>query len=116
MERAANAQTQLYTVTLTLPADAGDLLSGMFADITFHTDQVSGAIVIPSEAILTSGSTEYVFVVEGDTARYVEVVTGLTGSGVTEILSGLTAGQTLVTVGQSYLSDGDTVRVVTAEG
>ncbi len=116
VERAANAQTQLYTVTLTLPADAGDLLSGMFADITFHTDQVSGAIVIPSEAILTSGSTEYVFVVEGDTARYVEVVTGLTGSGVTEILSGLTAGQTLVTVGQSYLSDGDTVRVVTAEG
>ena len=30
--------------------------------------------------------------------------------------SGLTAGQELVTVGQSYLSDGDPVRVVSGEG
>ena len=50
--------------------------------------------------------------VEGDTARYVEITTGLTGSGITEITSGLTAGQQLVTVGQAYLHDGDVVRVV----
>ena len=53
--------------------------------------------------------------VEGDTARYVEVTTGLTGSGVTEITSGLTQGQQLVTVGQSYLADGDPVRIVSGE-
>ena len=62
--------------------------------------------------ILTSGESQYVYVVEGDTARYVEVTTGLTGSGITEITSGLTAGQQLVTVGQAYLHDGDVVRVV----
>ena len=49
-------------------------------------------------------------------AKYVEVATGLTGSGVTEVTSGLSAGQQLVTVGQSYLSDGDPVRVVSGEG
>ena len=38
------------------------------------------------------------------------------GSGVTEVTSGLTAGQQLVTVGQSYLSDGDPVRIVSGEG
>ena len=41
-----------------------------------------------------------------------EVSTGLTGNGVTEILTGLTAGQQLVTVGQAYLNDGDPVRIV----
>ena len=51
----------------------------------------------------------------GDTARYAEVITGLTGNGVTEVTSGLTAGQQLVTVGQAYLEDGDTVRIVTGE-
>ena len=37
---------------------------------------------------------------------------GLAGDGVTEILSGLSAGDQLVVVGKQYLSDGDAVRVV----
>ena len=115
VERAANVQTKLYTVTLGIPADVTGLLSGMFADVTFHTDVSENTIVVPTEAILTSNDVQYVYVVEDDTARYVEVTTGLTGSGVTEITSGLTAGQQLVTVGQAYLADGDPVRIVTAE-
>lgn len=115
VERAANMQTKLYTVTLTVPADVGGLLSGMFADVTFHTDVSENAVVVPTEAILTSSGIQYVYVVENGTARYVEVTTGLTGSGVTEVVSGLTEGQQLVTVGQAYLSDGDPVRIVTEE-
>ena len=115
VERAATVQTKLYTVTLGIPADVTGLLSGMFADVTFHTDVSENTIVVPTEAILTSNDVQYVYVVENDTARYVEVTTGLTGSGVTEITSGLTAGEQLVTVGQAYLADGDPVRIVTAE-
>ena len=116
VEQAANAQTKLYTVTVSVPSDVSGLLSGMFADGTFHTDTASGAIVVPTESILTSGSTQYVYVVQDDnTAKYIEVTTGLTGNGVTEVTSGLSAGQQLVTVGQSYLSDGAAVRVVSGE-
>ena len=116
VEQAANAQTKLYTVTMSVPSDVSGLLSGMFADVTFHTDTASGAIVVPTESILTSGSTQYVYVVQDDnTAKYIEVTTGLTGNGVTEVTSGLSAGQQLVTVGQSYLSDGAAVRVVSGE-
>ena len=116
VEQAANAQTKLYTVTLSVPAEVTGLLSGMFADVTFHTDTASGAIVVPTESILTSGSTQYVYVVQDDnTAKYIEVTTGLTGNGITEVPSGLSAGQQLVTVGQSYLSDGAAVRVVSGE-
>ena len=116
VEQAANAQTKLYTVTVSVPSDVSGLLSGMFADVTFHTDTASGAIVVPTESILTSGSTQYVYVVQDDnTAKYIEVTTGLTGNGVTEVTSGLSAGQQLVTVGKSYLSDGAAVRVVSGE-
>lgn len=112
VERAANLQTRLYTVTLTLPSGTSGLLAGMFADVTFHTDVSENTIVVPTEAVLTRGETQYVFVVENGAAKYVEVRTGLTGNGVTEVLTGLESGQVLVTVGQAYLSDGDPVRVV----
>lgn len=116
VEKAANMQTQLYTVTISVPAEVSGLLSGMFAEVTFHTDSADNVITVPSQAILTSGETRYVFVVEDGTAKYVEVTLGMMGSGVTEVTSGLTAGQQLVTVGQSYLSDGDPVRIVSGEG
>ena len=115
VERAASMQTKLYTVVLTVPADVGGLMSGMFADVTFRTDTAENTIVVPTEAILTSNHVQYVFVVEDGAAKYVEVTTGLTGSDVTEVTSGLTEGEQLVTVGQAYLSDGDPVRVVSGE-
>ena len=112
VERAANVQTKLYTVTLAAPSGVDGLLAGMFADVTFHTDVSENTVVVPTEAILTRGDVQYVYVVENGAARYVEITEGLTGSGVTEVLSGLSAGQQLVTVGQAYLSDGDPVRIV----
>lgn len=112
VERSANMQTQLYTVVLTVPADVSGLLSGMFADVTFRTNISENALVIPSDAILTSNDVQYVFVVEDGVAHYTEITTGLTGSGVTEVLSGLKEGQQLVTVGQAYLAEGDAVRIV----
>ena len=116
VDQAANMQTKLYTVTISLPGDTSGLLTGMFADVTFHTDYNDNAVVIPTEAILTSGETQYVYVAEEGTARYVEITTGITGKGVTQVTSGLTAGEQLVTVGQSYLHDGDAIRIVGGAG
>ena len=116
VEQAANPQTKLYTVTISVPAEVSGLLSGMFADATFRTDTSANTIVVPTEAILSRGTAQYVFVVENDVAVYTEIVAGLTGNGITEIISGLTAGQQLVTVGQAYLADGASVRVVGQEG
>ena len=115
VDQAANMQTNLYAVTLALPEDAAGLLPGMFADVTFHTNVNDNAVVIPTQSILTSNDTQYVFVVEDGTAVYREITTGLTGSGVTQVTSGLTMGEQLVTVGQAYLQDGDAVRVVSGE-
>lgn len=112
VDKTANQMTKLYTVTVAVPAKVGGLLSGMFAEVTFHTAVSAGAVVVPSEAILTSNDKQYVYIVDGDTAKRADITTGLTGSGMTEITSGLTAGAQLVTVGQQYLSDGEAVRIV----
>ena len=116
IDLAANMQTKLYNVTISIQEDIPGLLSGMFADVSSRTDTSADTIVIPTEAILTSNDVQYVFVVENDAARYVEISAGLTGNGVTEVTSGLKAGDMLVTVGQAYLSEGDPVRIVSGEG
>ncbi len=115
IEQTANQQTKLYGVSLSVPSDVEGLLSGMFADVTFYTQTASDTVAIPSEALLTASDTQYVYVVEDSKAKYVPVTTGLTGDGVTEVLTGLSEGQELVVVGQQYLSEGDAVRVVGGE-
>ena len=112
VDRAPNYQTRLYTVTLAAPEEVTGLISGASAQVTFHTDVSENAIVIPTEAILTGTDGQYVFVAENGAARRCPITTGLTGDGVTEVLSGVSAGEELVTVGQAYLVDGSAVRVV----
>ena len=112
VDRAPNYQTRLYTVTLPAPEEVTGLISGASAQVTFHTDVSENAIVIPTEAILTGTDGQYVFVAENGAARRCPITTGLTGDGVTEVLSGVSAGEELVTVGQAYLVDGSAVRVV----
>lgn len=111
---AASEQTALYEVRLYTPVGISYPI-GAFADVTFFTNQRQDTVTIPSDAILTNGTEQYVFVVDGESAKQIAVQTGVTGDGVTEITAGLAGGETLVVKGQSYLSDGAAVRVVSEE-
>ena len=116
---AANLQTSLYDVSVSLPSDAKPPI-GAFATVTFYTERRENTISVPTEAVLTGADNEqYVFVVdsyaEGDTAVRIPVETGLVNATNTEILSGLSEGDRVVIKGQSYLTDGALVRIVTEE-
>ncbi len=111
----ANQNTKLYDVHLAVPEDV-EATIGMFAEVVFKTDGQEDTVVIPTESILTDDNGQYVFTVTGKkTAKKVAVTTGLVGNGVTEILTGLSGGETLVISGQSYLSDKAEVRIVSSE-
>jgi RND family efflux transporter MFP subunit len=108
----ANQNTKLYDVHLAVPEDV-DVTIGMFAEVVFQTDGQENTVVVPTESILTDDDGQYVFTVsQKKTAKKVPVTTGLVGNGVTEILTGLSGGEALVTSGQSYLSDKAEVRIV----
>lgn len=115
---AANQQTNLYDVSVSVP-DGSDPAIGSFATVIFYTDRRENTLSVPTECVLTGNDNErYLFTVDegGTTAKRVTVETGLVGKTRTEITSGLTAGDRVVTKGQSYLSDGSAVRVVTSDG
>ncbi len=114
---AANAQTNLYDVSVSLPSGTKPPI-GAFATVTFYTDRRASTISVPTESILTGNNNEqYVFTVnaDGTAATRVTVTTGLVTKDSTEIVSGLKAGDRVVTKGQSYLSDGAAVHVVTSD-
>ena len=115
---AANQQTNLYDVSVSVP-DGSDPAIGSFATVIFYTDRRENTLSVPTECVLTGNDNErYLFTVDegGTTAKRVTVETGLVGKTQTEITSGLTAGDRVATKGQSYLSDGSAVRVVTSDG
>ena len=99
---AVSPTSALYEVHIDLPSDL-KVSIGMFARVTFRTDERTGTVLVPTESILTSEDEQY--------AYRIVVTTGLVGETQTEITSGLHGGEQLVTRGQSYLSDGAPVRV-----
>ena len=115
---AANQQTNLYDVSVSVPSGTEPAI-GAFATVIFYTDRRENTLSVPTDCVLTGNDNErYLFTVDesGTTAARVTVETGLVGKTNTEITSGLNEGDRVVTKGQSYLSDGSAVRVVTSDG
>lgn len=115
---AANQQTNLYDVSVSVPSGTEPAI-GTFATVIFYTDRRENTLSVPTDCVLTGNDNErYLFTVDesGTTAARVTVETGLVGKTNTEITSGLNEGDRVVVKGQSYLSDGSAVRVVTSDG
>ncbi|MBL8229796.1 MAG: efflux RND transporter periplasmic adaptor subunit [Bryobacterales bacterium] len=105
------------TVKLRLEADnsAGALKPDMFVDVDFQIG-LGQRLTVPSEAVLDSGLRKTVFVDRGN--GYLEprtVVTGEHASGRVEIVSGLKAGERIVTSG-NFLIDSESQLKAAASG
>ena len=74
----------------------------------------ANTIVVPVKAIQKSEAGDFVFVDQNGVAKRVNVKTGNTYGGQTEILSGLKAGDQLVTDGATDIEDGDKIKVLKA--
>jgi len=72
------------------------------------------ALVVPSDAIVLTGSGQQTVMVIGSdgVAHQTAVSTGISDAGFTQILSGLSSGQQVVTQGAASLDDGTHVKVV----
>ena len=110
---AANQQTNLYDVSVSVPSGTEPAI-GAFATVIFYTDRRENTLSVPTDCVLTGNDNErYLFTVDesGTTAARVTVETGLVGKTNTEITSGLNEGDRVVVKGQSYLSDGSAVQI-----
>jgi multidrug efflux pump subunit AcrA (membrane-fusion protein) len=84
---------------------------GMFAHIQLRTRVYTNVITVPSGTITEVRGINGVYVVEEpNRVQFIQVETGVTVDGETEIKSGLTGNEAVVIQGQQFLSDGAEVR------
>jgi HlyD family secretion protein len=88
-----------YFVTVTLGTTDPRLREGMTARATIVTAQRSGVLTVPTAAIHRDNGRTTVTTIQGDTRQVVVVSTGLVGGDRTEVVSGLSAGQSVVVAG-----------------
>ena len=90
------------------------LRPGMFARVRLLFGNRDGVLMIPEQAIVSGGGKQTVFRIEEGKAKKVEVKTGLRRNAQVEILSGLAAGDRIITAGQLKVQDGSPVKAVDA--
>jgi Cu(I)/Ag(I) efflux system membrane fusion protein len=104
---AVSLATRTITARVALRNPKLRLLPGMFVTVQFAPTGDQDVLLVPSEAVIETGTRRVVMVSEGDGRfRPVSVDTGSQGGGHTEIRSGLTLGQKVVVSGQ-FLIDSE---------
>ena len=91
-----------------------DLKPEMFANVTIDANPQRGAMVVPSEAIVRSGTRNEVFLTRGDGKFEPRVVTiGVTSHGLTQILAGVKPDDEVVTSSQFLIDSESNLREAT---
>ncbi|MFN8457960.1 MAG: efflux RND transporter periplasmic adaptor subunit [Anaerolineae bacterium] len=109
---AANKDSRTFEVKITPTRGTELLRSGMYANVSVLAEEKQDTLLAPRTAIITIDDQPAVYVVNGDnTVAQRPVTTGLFDKDNIEILAGLKVGETIVTAGQSSLTDGAKVEV-----
>ncbi|MBU1619591.1 MAG: efflux RND transporter periplasmic adaptor subunit [Gammaproteobacteria bacterium] len=113
----ADPVSQTYSVTFSMSASGGaNILPGMSLTVRGTQLLEENSIVIPTHVVAENANGRFVYVVQhnGDGTGIVnmrQVSTGPVNEQGITILSGLSAGETIVTAGMSKMSDGLQVRL-----
>jgi len=113
---ALNQEKLGFPVEINVDNSSNLIKAGMYAEVKIQTDYSAGKVVIPKQALIQEDDQSYVYIVKDNKAVKKEVSTGLTNTKDVEILSGVSAGDRVITVGAEQVSDGNQVRIVGGGG
>jgi multidrug efflux system membrane fusion protein len=112
VDNAVDMTTGMIQLKATFPNARGILWPGQFVQVELTLSELTNAIVVPSQAVQTGQNGQFLYVVKPDqTVEERTVTTGITYQGGTVVARGLSAGETVVTDGQSRLVPGVKVDV-----
>lgn len=109
-----DAETRTLLIRALCPNPGEELLPGSFANIELTLGETQQALLVPAEALVPDFDTAFVFVVVDGHAQRREVRTGIRTASRVQILTGLDAGDAVVTSGLPQLKHGSPVILETA--
>jgi len=90
--------------------NSSQLKAGTFVSVSFLQKTSQQALLIPRSSLVESIRNPYVYVMENNVAKQRKIEVGREMGDKIEVLSGLKAGETVITTGQINLSEGATVQ------
>ena len=109
---AIDDQTHTVALRATVPNSNNILAPGLFVTVKQTLDEAKPMVLVPEQSLIKTLDTAIVFKIINSRAKAVAVKAGDLKNGYVEILSGLSKGDVVITVGQNKVKDGDTVRFI----
>jgi len=111
VDNVVDASTDTIKLKATFPNPDRRLWPGQFARVSLRLTTLSGATVVPSQAVQTGQNGQFVFVVKQDSTVDQRPITVAQRMGDDVVIGkGLTPGETIVTEGQLRLEQGTRVQ------
>ena len=100
-----------YPVEVVVRNKGNDPLKvGMFARVEIQASMAKGVVTIAKESLVDDGTNPAVFVVKDGIARLRQVMLGIRGSDMIQVVKGLERGELVISFGQKGLKDGAPVQ------
>ncbi len=113
---AASQQTLLFPITILVENMGNTIKPGMFATVTVVKEQSDNTLMVPTEAVIIRDDQHYLYIMSGDeNVTRVEVATGIDNGYYTEILSGVTAEDIVITNGMGLIDESSTVKLIRSD-
>jgi multidrug efflux system membrane fusion protein len=112
IDNTVDTTTGLIQLRGTFQNENNALWPGQFVQVELTMSKLTNVVVVPSQAVQTGQTNDFVYVVKANqTVENRPVTTGITYDGNTVIESGLKAGETVVTDGQLRLVQNTAVSI-----
>ena len=112
IEPEVSVTTRTLQVRAITENSQGKLLPGTFANVALPLSIIKDAIVVPTEAIIPVQNGKKVYIAKNGKAKEVMIETATRTDASILVLSGLNAGDTLLTSGVMSLKDDAPVKVI----
>jgi multidrug efflux system membrane fusion protein len=117
VDNAINQSTGAVVLKARVPNIDGALWPGQFVNVALQLSVDSNAITVPVQAVVTSQTGTFVFVVDASSkAKRHPVKVGRTSGANVVIAEGLEGGESVITDGQNRLNDNVTVEIRALNG
>lgn len=107
--QSVDTATGLFQIKASVPVTGDELPSGVTVKIKASTYSAANTLIVPYDAVYYTSGEAYVYCVEDGVAVKRTVETGLFNDDTMQIISGLNAGDEVVTSWSSQLMDGSSV-------
>ena len=111
-----DSATRTASMEIEVPNPGYRLKPGMFARVKLTVERRPDALTVPRNAVVDSEGRRGVFLVDGQTAKFQPVTTGLQDNERIEILDGVQEGTVVITTGALALRDGDRITPMNVPG